>query len=273
MVTTTEQKQILAHEVMYPLIQPVFMSAMDELNLPVGGLGLDAGCGIGLQALLLAQKTGAKGRVTGVDLSFSCLDRAENNASKAGVAHRVNFLAGDVASLPFKEKTFDWAWSSDCIGYAPIAPLPLIMELKRVVKPGGIIALLGWSSEMLLPGYPELEASLKATKSGIAPFRRGANPANHFLRALGWFLEAGLIDRKAKAFVNSLHAPLGNDQYKAMLMLFDMRWRNTDTELSAEKFSGYRNLCMPDSHEFILNLEGYYAFFNYSLFTCRVPEK
>ncbi|MEJ2303365.1 MAG: hypothetical protein P8Y14_17710 [Anaerolineales bacterium] len=81
---------------------------------------------------------------------------------------------------------FDWAWSVDCVGYAPIEPLPLVKELARVVKPGGRVAILAWSSEKLLPGYPVLEAHLNATSSGIAPFVRGKKPELHFTRALGW---------------------------------------------------------------------------------------
>jgi demethylmenaquinone methyltransferase/2-methoxy-6-polyprenyl-1,4-benzoquinol methylase len=30
----------------------------------------------------------------------------------------------------------------------------LLNELTRVVRPGGIVAILFWSSQMLLPGYP-----------------------------------------------------------------------------------------------------------------------
>ena len=44
----------------------------------------------------------------------------------------------------------------------------LVKELARVVKPGGSVALLAWSSEKLLPGHPLLEGHLNATSAGIA---------------------------------------------------------------------------------------------------------
>ncbi len=44
-----------------PLIEPVDHSAILALQLPLGSRGLDAGCGIGLQALLLAEADGACG--------------------------------------------------------------------------------------------------------------------------------------------------------------------------------------------------------------------
>lgn len=41
-----------------PLIEPVVRSAIQALQIPPGSRGLDAGCGIGLQALLLAEAVG-----------------------------------------------------------------------------------------------------------------------------------------------------------------------------------------------------------------------
>ena len=86
---------------------------------------------------------------------------------KAGLSERITFREGDVNQLPFDDDTFDWAWSVDCVGYAPMEPLPLVQELARVVKPGGSVAILAWSSEMLLPGHPLLEARLAATTAGL----------------------------------------------------------------------------------------------------------
>jgi hypothetical protein len=39
-----------------------------------------------------------------------------------------------------------------------------------VVRLGGSVAILFWSSQMLLPGHPVLEARLNATRVGIAPY-------------------------------------------------------------------------------------------------------
>jgi demethylmenaquinone methyltransferase/2-methoxy-6-polyprenyl-1,4-benzoquinol methylase len=151
---------------------PIVRSALQALQLPAGSRGLDAGCGVGLQALRLAENAGPEGHVTGLDLSLEVLGRARDIAREAGLLDRVSFREGDINSLPFDDDTFDWAWSMDCVGYAPIEPLPLIAELKRVVKPGGTVAILAWSSESLLPGHPALEARLRATSGGVGPLRR-----------------------------------------------------------------------------------------------------
>jgi len=253
-----------------PLIEPILPPAIQALQLPLGSRGLDAGCGIGLQTLSLAEAVGPTGHVTGLDLSSEFLLHGEEIVKKAGFSDRISFQEGDVSKLPFGNDTFDWAWSANCIGYAPLEPLPLVKELARVVKPGGIVAILAWSSEKLLPGYPLLEARLNATSSGIAPFVKGKRPELHFLRALGWFRDAGLEEPTARTFAGDAYAPLSDDVRNALIALFQMRWPGVESDLTQEDRVEYERLCLPESPDFILNHPDYYAFFTYTMFYGKV---
>jgi demethylmenaquinone methyltransferase/2-methoxy-6-polyprenyl-1,4-benzoquinol methylase len=152
-----------------PLREPVIRSAIETLGFPQGSQGLDAGCGIGLHTVLLAEAVGPAGHVTGLDVSRGFLSHAEEAAEGAGLSSRICFRQGDIYALPFADDTFDWVWSADCAGYGTKKPLPVIEELARVVRRGGQIAILAYSSQQLLPGYPLLEAKLNATATGIAP--------------------------------------------------------------------------------------------------------
>ena len=125
-----------------PLQEPVMRRVVRALNLPPGSRGLDVGCGIGLQAIMLAEAVGAAGHVTGVDLSAEFLDCARSIAEKAGISEQVSFQEGDMNSLPFDDAAFDWVWSANCAGYAPGDSLPLLKELARVVKPSGSVVIL-----------------------------------------------------------------------------------------------------------------------------------
>ena len=49
---------IQLHEVMHAFRQSLIQSAIRSLELPQGSRGLDAGCGIGLQAMMLAEDIG-----------------------------------------------------------------------------------------------------------------------------------------------------------------------------------------------------------------------
>ena len=156
----------------FVLREPAIRSAIRTLQFVPNSHGLDIGCGIGNITGLLAESIAPRGRVTGVDISPDMVACARDAAEKAGLTKQLSFHLGDMKDLPFDDDTFDWVWSMDCVGYAPIEPLPLIEELVRVTKPSGRIALLAWSSQQLLPGHPALEARLNATSVGIAPFTR-----------------------------------------------------------------------------------------------------
>lgn len=253
-----------------PLREPTLRSVIQALKLPPASQGLDAGCGIGHQVLLLAEAVGPEGHVTGLDITPKFLEYAKQLAGKAGLEERVSFRQGDIYRLPFDDNTFDWLWSADCAGYAPGNPLPLVKELARVIKPGGRIFLLFWSSQMLLPGYPLLEARLNATASGIAPFTTSMKPGSHYFRALGWFRDIGLEEPTVQTFAGNFHAPLNEKIRSALISLLQMRWPGAESDLSPKDKAQYQQLCQPDSPDFILNLPDYYTFFTYSLFHGKV---
>ena len=239
------------------------------LNLPPGSRGLDVGCGIGLQTLLLAEAVGPAGHVTGIDLSLEFLDCAGSIVEKAGISEQVSFREGDMNNLPFNDATFDWVWSANCVGYAPGEPLPLLKELSRVVKPGGSVIILAWSSQQLLPGYPVLEARLNATSSGTAPFVEGTVPELHFPRMMGWFRRVGMEEVTVRTFAGDVSAPLSDEIRSALAALIEMRWVDVEAELSEGDWAEFQRLCVAESPEFILDLPDYYAFYTYSMFRGR----
>ena len=253
-----------------PLRVPTLTSAVRELELPKSSRGLDVGCGAGLQCLLLAEEVGNEGHVTGLDVSAEFLSYAEEMVERAYLAKRISFKKGDAASIPFDDGTFDWVWSCDCVGYGPGEPIPLLEEMKRVTRPGGLLAILAWSSERLLPGHPLLEARLNATVAGLAPFSAGMDPSRHFSRGLGWLRELGFGEPTARVFSGSVQAPLSDELRIAMEELFEMRWPGAEKELPESDAADFRRLCDPDSPDFILRHPDYYAFFTYTVFSGMV---
>jgi ubiquinone/menaquinone biosynthesis C-methylase UbiE len=264
---------------MHSITAPAIRSAIQALELDAGSRGLDVGCGVGTHTRWLAEAVVPNGQVTGLDLSTECLARARKAAAKSELAARVSFRHGDMSDLPFSDDSFDWAWSADTLWIGPPGqelpardPLSILRELSRVVRPGGTIALVFWSSQRLLPGYPLLEARLNATYAANYPYTDAARPELHILRALGWLQEAGLEDPTAHTFVADVHAPLEEVARKALLGSFQMLWRNAEGEVSSQDWAAFRRLCQPGSRDLILDLPDYYAFISYSLFHGRVPR-
>ena len=107
-----------------PLRESTIRAMLKVLQLPKGSRGLDAGCGISLRSLLLAEEVGLIGHITGLDVSSEMLDRGQEIVKEAGLSERISFQEGDVTKLPFDDNTFDWVWNADCVGYGPWEHLP-----------------------------------------------------------------------------------------------------------------------------------------------------
>jgi len=256
-----------------PLRAATIGSAIRALQLPAGSRGLDIGCGIGLPALQLAEAARPGGQVIGLDISRPVLAYARRRVGGSPYAGRISFNQGDMNRLPYRDNAFDWAWSVDCVGY-PSGSLPAILkEICRVVRPGGSVSLLAWSSQQLLPGHAMLEARLNANCSAYAPFLEGVPPLDHFQRALYWYAELGLVKAVCTTFLGEVQAPLTPEIRTALSLLFDMLWGKPSPEASQTDIDEYHRLCSPESPDCILDVPGYCAFFTYTMFTGEVARQ
>lgn len=103
-------------------------------------VALDVCCGTG--DLAFALRRVAKGRVVGADFCPPMLQRADLKRSRG--AGRVAFLAADTLSLPFKDRSVDVIASG--FGFRNLANYALgLVEMRRVLKPGGALAVLEFS--------------------------------------------------------------------------------------------------------------------------------
>ncbi|MBI9039744.1 MAG: class I SAM-dependent methyltransferase, partial [Bacteroidales bacterium] len=213
--------------------KPLLSKIINSLGLPSGSRGLDAGCGIGEITKLLYENIGESGDLTGLDFSKDLIQYAQNKNKK------IKFIEGDVKSLPFADNCFDWVWSCDTVWTGPKEfgcpsnnPSPIIGEYFRVVKPGGLIVLLFWTSQKLLPGYPLLESKLNSTSSANAPFTSAMDPIFHVMNMKYWLKKSGLENIKAKTYLYDINAPLSKNDRKALELLFEMLWYAGKTELN-----------------------------------------
>ena len=254
-----------------PLQDPIMRRIVRAIGLPEGSRGLDAGCGVGLQIPPLAEAVGPRGHITGLDILSEFVEEAGRNVAKWGLQKRVSLVQGDTHALPFREGQFDWIWSASCACYAMREPLQLIEGFRRILKPGGLLLIVIWSGQQLLPGYPRLEANLNATAPGMAPFTSGDNPEHHFLRLPGWMRQAGFLEATAQPFSEGVCAPFGEPVRSALLSLIQMRWLAAEKEISRADRRLYQSITDPSSPDFILDRPDYYGFYTYTLFRAKAP--
>ena len=106
---------------------------------PPGARVLEAGCGTGAQTVILARNNPAAQFVS-VDRSPESLELARRAAAAAGLAN-VRFETADILRLPFPDATFDAVFV--CFVLEHLADPPgALAELKRVLRPGGTIAVI-----------------------------------------------------------------------------------------------------------------------------------
>jgi len=100
-----------------------------------GEIVLDLGSGAGLDCFLAADKVGEKGKVIGVDLTETMVQKAKLNAKKYGYKN-VEFRQGDIESLPIDDDSIDVILSNCVINLVP-DKVKAFKEAYRVLKKGG----------------------------------------------------------------------------------------------------------------------------------------
>lgn len=105
--------------------------------LPHAPAILDAGCGPGRSALLLARETG--GRVAAIDLHRPFLDELAAQAASEGLADRIQPLAADMAAPPFPPGSFDLIWSEGAIYSVGFGAG--LRAWRPLLKPAGLVAV------------------------------------------------------------------------------------------------------------------------------------
>ena len=97
---------------------------------------LDFGCGPGTISMGLARAV-LPGELHGVDMEASQIDLAKAATKASGIGNAI-FHVADILSLPFEDGFFDMAHCHNVLMHIPDTQAAL-GEVKRVLKPGGII--------------------------------------------------------------------------------------------------------------------------------------
>ena len=108
------------------------------LAAPAGGRWLDVGCGTGALTRLVLE-TNRPERITGIDSSADFIAHAQRSISDP----RAGFRVGLAQSLDLDTASVDVVVSGLMLHFVP-QPEAALLEMVRVVRPGGVIGVFVW---------------------------------------------------------------------------------------------------------------------------------
>lgn len=146
---------------------------------------LDVGCGPGTITIDMASLV-PHGHITGVEYKPEPLEEAQAAAAAQNTTN-VSFKVGDIHSLPFEDNTFDIVHAHQVLQHIS-DPVSGLREMRRVTKPGGLVASRESASFTWYPDSAGLDAWMRlTTKMGKA---KGGDPhPGRFIHV--WAVEAG----------------------------------------------------------------------------------
>jgi len=155
---------------------------------------LDVACGTGAPSLKVARQVGPAGSVVATDLSEEPLKIAAERASERGLSN-IRFERADVHELPYADAEFDLVTCR--FGVMFFRDLPRALgEIRRVLKPGGRVALAAWGSFDQPYFRSTVQVIMRRTGAEMPPGAAAMfkfSPAGSLARALA---DAGFVDAR-----------------------------------------------------------------------------
>jgi len=113
---------------------------------------LNLGCGAGVDSIALKLSMGTELTVVNLDVSIWALIKARGLAKRFFPGLEFEIVCADGDSLPFGQGSFEWVILNGAFNLFPEKG-ELIVELHRVLKPGGVAAGADLCRRGVLPDY------------------------------------------------------------------------------------------------------------------------
>jgi demethylmenaquinone methyltransferase / 2-methoxy-6-polyprenyl-1,4-benzoquinol methylase len=123
-------------------------TTMAKMNVPKGSKALDVCCGTADWTIALAEATGTKGEVYGLDFSKNMLKIGRQKVEEHRLS-QVTLIHGNAMELPFEDNSFDYVTIGFGLRNVPDY-LQVLKEMQRVLKPGGMAVCLETSQPTMI---------------------------------------------------------------------------------------------------------------------------
>jgi ubiquinone/menaquinone biosynthesis C-methylase UbiE len=122
--------------------RPEYEAQLRAVGIQSGWQVLDAASGAGSYVPWIAEMVGADGGVVALDLTPENAAMVADRVARWDLPCPVEARQGDITRLPFSDNSFDAVWFANTAQYLTEDELlTALREFRRVVRPGGLIAV------------------------------------------------------------------------------------------------------------------------------------
>ena len=221
-----------------------------SLPLEPGMRVMDLACGDGFYARCMADRA-PECQITAVDLDPEYLATAKARSSSKGL----EYVRASFDHLPFREGSFDLVWCAQSL-YSLPDPVVALQHMARVLKPGGVVAVLENDTlhTALLPWPASLELPLRTAE--LRSFQQGSRPGRFYVgrRLPAVLAAAGLEPGKMTTHAFDRQAPLGEAEQRLLASYFQDIEQRVTSHLEPASLQRFRELIDPSSSLYLLRL-------------------
>jgi SAM-dependent methyltransferase len=206
---------------------------VDFVALKSGQSALDIACGTGALTGLLADRAGGSGRVAGLDFDSAMIDVARSRRPD------IEWHDANALQMPFSDGEFDIAASQQGFQFLPDKKVGLL-EIRRVLKPHGRLALSVWRSLEFSPGFHALSKALaKWVNPDVAKLGAFSQGDPDTLREL--IGDAGFVNVKIHAVSKTVHFGSASRFAELVIAGSSAMTRKALSEISATDIEAFKN--------------------------------
>jgi len=177
---------------------------LDRVGVRLREHVLDVACGTGVVARYAAQRVGALGHVTGVELNPAMIEVARHAAT---YIDQIEFLEGSALDLPVPDAAYDVAVCQQAIMFFPDRE-QAVREMYRSLKPGGRVGVNVFRTPQFVPSFAYLiDALEKHAGTAAAEFMRAPFVMESVAQMRSLLEQAGFLDIEVVIRVDTLRYP------------------------------------------------------------------
>ena len=234
--------------------EPELHKILSGLPLTPSMRVLDLACGDGFYTRRIADRLGPGGSVTGVDLNVAYLAAAEHEAMRHSGPATIDFVEASFDQLPFPDATFDFVWCAQSF-YSLPEPVVVLGHLARVLRPGGVVAVLENDTmhQVFLPWPVSLELPLREAELRALSLET-RNPSKYYIgrRLPAVFASAGLQPLQMATRTIDRQAPFGEAERALLQSYLEELEARVAPFLDAARLHQLRELVNPSSPRHLL---------------------